>query len=145
MHVGVTPLGASSCKSHPRWRLPYVGYMYEPFQMAPTCICVFYKYNTHVSFILHIFFNFSSHILSYFSVMTSPYIHTRDGYVVFSVSKPPMKMKFWNIFTMTKLKKESMRWLEGEIEFGEEIRRIQRKRTTMNFATGQPRIWLEAA
>ena len=52
-------------------------------------------------------------------------------------------MKFWHIFTMTKLKKELMRWLEGEIEDGDEIRRIQRKRTTMNFATGQPRIWLE--
>ena len=44
---------------------------------------------------------------------------------------------------MAKLKKELMRWLEGEIEDGDEIRRIQRKRTTMNFATGQPRIWLE--
>ena len=44
---------------------------------------------------------------------------------------------------MAKLKKELMRWLEGEIEVGDEIRRIQRKRTTMNFTTGQPRIWLE--
>src|ERR1051325_9849329 len=75
--------------------------------------------------------------------MTSPHIHTRDGYVVFSVSKPPMKMKFWHIFTMVKLKKELMCLLEGEIAVGEETRRIQRKRTTMNFATGQPRIWLE--
>src|ERR1044072_7847657 len=123
--------------------------------MAPTCIYFYFFIKTHPS-LLHFshFFNFSSHILSYilsyslllslfFSIMTSPYIHTRDGYVVFSASKPPMKMKFWHIFTMIRLKKELMRWLEGEIEVGDEIRRIQRKRTTMNFATGQPRIWLE--
>src|ERR1051325_1480012 len=119
--------------------------------MAPTCI--FFFINTHPSFIFHIFS--TSHLIFslifslilcyslFFSTMTSPYIHTRDGYVVFSATKPPMKMKFWHIFTMAKLKKELMRWLEGEIEDGDEIRRIQRKRTTMNFATGQPRIWLE--
>src|ERR1044072_5513855 len=116
--------------------------------MAPTCI-FFYKYTP----IPPSFFTFFQLLISYsllfsvtlsfFSIMTSPYIYTRDGYVVFSASKPPIKMKFWHIFTMTKLKKELMRWLEGEIEDGDEIRRIQRKRTTMNFATGQPRIWLE--
>ena len=117
--------------------------------MAPPFNFFFYKYTlippsffTFFQLLISYSLLFSV-TLSYFSIMTSPYIHTRDGYVVFSVSKPPMKMKFWHIFTMAKLKKGLMCWLEGEIEVGKEIRRIQRKRTTMNFTTGQPRIWLE--
>ena len=44
---------------------------------------------------------------------------------------------------MERLKRELMRWLEGDIEDGEQIRRIQRRRTTTSLATGRPNFWLE--
>ena len=70
-------------------------------------------------------------------------IFTRDGYVIFSATKPPMKMKFLHILSMERLKREFMRWIEGDIEVGEHIRRIQRKRTTTSLVTGRPQSWLE--
>ena len=70
-------------------------------------------------------------------------IFTRDGYVIFSATKPAMKMKFWHIHSMERLKRELMRWLDGDIAEGEKIQRIHRKRTTTSHATGRPNVWLE--
>ena len=75
--------------------------------------------------------------------MTSPMIFSRDGYVIFSATKPAMKMKFWHIHSMERLKRELMRWLDGDIAEGGKIRRIQRRRTTTSHATGRPNVWLE--
>lgn len=83
--------------------------------------------------------NFSL-ILSSF-LMASNIIFKRDGYVCFSAIKPPIKMKFWNIHFMDHLKRSLIRWLDGEFEDGEVIRRIQRRRTTTSIVTGQPECW----
>ena len=53
--------------------------------------------------------------------MTSPMIFTRDGYVIFSATKPAMKMKFWHIHSMERLKRELIRWLDGDIVEGEKL------------------------
>ena len=53
--------------------------------------------------------------------MTSLMIFTRDGYVIFSDTKPAMKMKFWHIHSMERLKRELMRWLDGDIVEGEKF------------------------
>ena len=53
--------------------------------------------------------------------MTSPMIFTRDGYVIFSATKPAMKMKFWRIHSMERLKRELLRWLDGDIVEGEKF------------------------
>ena len=50
--------------------------------------------------------------------MTSPMIFSKDGYVIFSATKPAMKMKFWHIHSMERLKRELMRWLDGDIAEG---------------------------
>src|ERR1043165_3718777 len=106
--------GASSlsftCRSHLRWLLHvFFFYKYTPI---PPSFFTFFQLFISYSLLYSLLFSVT---LFFFPTMTSPYIHTRDGYVVFSASKPPMKMKFWHIFTMVKLKKELMRWLEGEI------------------------------
>ena len=48
-------------------------------------------------------------------------IFSRDGYVIFSATKPAMKMKFWHIHSMERLKRELMRWLDGDIAEGEKF------------------------
>ena len=53
--------------------------------------------------------------------MTSPMIFSRDGYVIFSATKPAMKMKFWHIHSMERLKRELMRWLDEDIAEGEKF------------------------
>ena len=70
-------------------------------------------------------------------------IFTRDGYVIFSATKPAMKMKFWHIHSMERLKRELVRWLDGDIAEGGKIQRIQQRRTTTSHATGRPNVWLE--
>ena len=45
-------------------------------------------------------------------------IFSRDGYVIFSATKPAMKMKFWHIHSMEHLKRKLMRWLDGDIAEG---------------------------
>ena len=75
--------------------------------------------------------------------MTSPMIFTRDGYVIFLATKPPMKMKFWHIHSMERLKRELMRWLERDIEDVEQIKRIQQRRIATSLATERPDFWLE--
>ena len=52
-------------------------------------------------------------------------------------------MKFWHIHSMERLKRELMRWLDGDIVEGEKIRRIQQRRTTTSHVTGRPNVWLE--
>ena len=58
------------------------------------------------------FFTLSRTIFLFFysviCVMTSPMIFTRDGYVILSATKPAMKMKFWHIHSMERLKRELM-------------------------------------
>ena len=53
--------------------------------------------------------------------MTSPMIFSIDGYVIFSAIKPAMKMKFWHIHSMERLKRELLRWLDGDIVEGEKF------------------------
>ena len=73
----------------------------------------------------------------------APEIFTRDGYVFFSPIKPPIKMKFWHIHSMERLKRELKLWLDGDIPDGEQIRRIQRRRSATSLETGRSRTWLE--
>ena len=49
-------------------------------------------------------------------------IFSRDGYVIFSAMKPAMKMKFWHIHSMERLKRELVRWLDGDIAEGEKFK-----------------------
>ena len=51
----------------------------------------------------------------------------RNAQVIFSATKPPMKMLLWNTQTLEHLHRELYRWLEGEIGVKEKIRKIERQ------------------
>ena len=50
----------------------------------------------------------------------------RDGHVCFSATKAPIKMRLWNIQTLEHLERSLKMWLDGEINEGEKIRKIER-------------------
>ena len=51
----------------------------------------------------------------------------RDAHVIFSTIKPPVKIKLWNMQTFEHFQRHLIRWLEGDIPEGEQIRKIQRQ------------------
>ena len=70
-------------------------------------------------------------------------IFSRDGYVIFSATKPTMK----NEILAHSLHGASEAGVDAVARWrhrgGGKIRRIQRKRTTTSHATGRPNVWLE--
>ena len=53
-------------------------------------------------------------------------LRRRYGKVIYSRDKPPMEMMFWNICHFEQLKRELVRWLDGNIPEGKKIRSIER-------------------
>ena len=64
----------------------------------------------------------------------------RDALVFYSATKPPMKMLLWNTQTLEHLHRELNPWLDGEIEVGEKIRKIERQ-VTESGPNGVTRSW----
>lgn len=59
---------------------------------------------------------------------------------MFSPTKSPMKIRFWNVKTFEHLQRSLIRWLDDDILKGENIRRIERLVTTHN-QNGEVRFW----
>ena len=53
-------------------------------------------------------------------------LRRRYGKVIYSRDKSPMEMMFWNICHFEQLKRELVRWLDGNIPEGKKIRNIER-------------------
>src|SRR3954466_10502488 len=70
-----------------------------------------------------------------------PDVRRRNGYVIFSAVKPPMQVMFWNIQTMEQLKRNILRFLDGEFVPGEQIRSIKRLRTRGGVFLERQRWW----
>ena len=58
----------------------------------------------------------------------------RDVHVCFSILKPSIKIRLWHTQTFERLKMSLIRWLDGEIQEGEKIRRIVRLVSVFNRA-----------
>lgn len=50
----------------------------------------------------------------------------RGGHVFFSATKAPIKIRLWNIQTVEYLDRSLKLWLDGEINEGEKIKKIER-------------------
>ena len=64
----------------------------------------------------------------------------RYANVIFSATKPPVKIKLWNTQTFEHFQRHLIRWLEGDIPEGEQIRKIERHITVRN-ENGVNRSW----
>lgn len=56
----------------------------------------------------------------------------REVIIGFSILKPLMKIRLWNILTFEHLERNLIRWLDRDIEKGEKNRRIDRLVSTFN-------------
>ena len=68
-----------------------------------------------------------------------------NGHVIYSATKPPMKMCFWNLQSFEHLEKSLKSWLDWEVNDGEKIRSIERLVSYISIAddnNDMQRMWV---